>query len=457
MPKRRQQNHIRRILTFILLILTLLGCALLDPPTLFVPTPFPTAPPLPSPSAGQAPVTDPVSNVVPDIDPDIATLVNAVSQQQLTAYVKALEDFGTRSAFSTTEDPAFGIGAARKWITDEFQRVGELSNGRLRVEINEFTMDYEGFNLGQQNVVATLPGTTQNSDVIILMAHYDTRTVDLTDGASRAPGANDNGSGVALLIETARLLSPRTWNQTIVFAALAAEEQGTFGAKDLVNRAIREDWNVIAAINYDTVGGRPDIPRSIRLFALDTPNAQTDELARFYQYIGGLYVPTMPITIINELDREGRFGDQREFIQAGLPGIRLTESIEDPQYINSTRDIWSVIDYDYLQQVTQLNVALVANMAGAPPRPLSPTIVKMENDGAYWLTWPPDPQAAGYAISFRPLDSNSYPTFRFVNSSQAGNIVLTGIDNTQIYAVSMAAIDENRRISLFSPEVIIAP
>ena len=455
----RKQTRLIHIPTFILLCLTLLSCALLSPPTLFVPTPFPTAPPLDEalqPNASEV-ITDPISDVVPNIDTDIQTLVNAVSQQQLTAYVRQLEEYGTRNAFSVTDDPTFGVGAARKWITDEFQRVGQASNGRLRVELNEFDIDYNGYTAAQQNVIATLPGTAQNNDVIIVMAHYDTRSVEVTDGFSRAPGANDNGSGVALLIETARLLSSRTWNQTIIFAALAAEEQGTFGAKDLAQRSIREGWNVIAAINYDTVGGRPDIPRSIRLFALDTPNSQSDELARYYEYIGALYVPTMSVTLINALDREGRWGDQREFIQAGLPAIRLTESIEDPQYVNSTKDTWSVIDYSYLQQITQLNVAVIGNMAGGPSRPIPPTVVKMANPGTFLLTWSIDPQAAGYAIAFRPTEINSYPTFRFVNSTQAGNIVLTGFDNNQEYAVSMAAIAPNGRLGLFSGEVIMTP
>ncbi len=446
-------------LIIVLFLLTGFGCVLFSPPNLVLPTPIPTAPPL-EVALSQAPgevVTDPVSSVVPDIDLDVETLVNNVSQQQLMAYVQQLENFSTRNSYSAIDQERFGIGAARTWIYNEFLRVGASSNGRLQVRLDDFPLSFNGFSADQQNIIAILPGATRSNDVIVVMAHYDTRPGDVTDGFSRAPGADDNGSGIALLLETARLLSSRTWNQTIIFAALAAEEQGSFGSKNLVQRIIQEGTNVIAAINYDMVGGRIGIPQSIRLFAVDYMYSSSGQIARYYDYIAGLYVPTFPITIIDAIDRENRWGDHREFIYAGMPGIRLTESLEDPNLLNSTRDTWSVIDYNYLQQVTQINVAVVASMAGAPPRPAPPTIVHMADPGSFLLTWPLDPLAAGYAISFRPIEMATYPLFRFVNSAQAGKVVLTGFDPNQTYAVSMAAIDSNGRVSLFSGEVIIAP
>ncbi len=136
-----------------------------------------------------------------------------------------------------------------------------------------------------------------------------------------------------------------------------------------------------------------------------------------------------------------------------MPAIRLTESEEDPDLLNSVLDTWDLIDYGYLQQVTKLNVAVIANAVGAPAVPPTPTIAPMANPGGYILTWVPDPNAAGYIISFRPLDSGDYTPFRFVNGNQAGNIVLTGFDPSATYAVSMAAIDEKGRVSLFSNEI----
>ncbi|MEM7801919.1 MAG: M20/M25/M40 family metallo-hydrolase, partial [Chloroflexota bacterium] len=368
-----------------------------------------------------------------------------------------LESFGTRNAFSTIEESDFGIGAARRWIQSEFERVGGESSGRLTVSNEPFLLEYLDLAAEQENIVATLAGTQGNNDVIVVMAHYDSRPNSVIDGQSISPGANDNGSGVALLLETARVLSARQWNQTIVFAALSAEEQGTYGSKNLVQQLDDSGLNVIAAINYDTVGGRTDIPRSVRLFAPNIEESISGELARYYAYIGNLYVPTFPVNMVNALDREGRWGDQREFIFAGLPAVRLTESIEESELVNSVNDTWNTIDYSYLSSVTRLNVSVIANMAGSPPKPAPPTIVPTAVAGSYLLTWPRDSQAAGYAISFRPIESLTYPAFRFVNTNQAGQVVLTGYDPNQIYMVSMATLDQNGRISLFSQEVRIEP
>jgi hypothetical protein len=437
-----------------LLISLNVACALLEGPQRPV-IPTAVATPLAVNIGGGIPsetVFDPVSSIVPSLDPDIVTLVNSVSQQQLMGYVQTLQSFGTRNAFSVTDSPDSGIGAARLWIFNEFMRVG---NGRLRVDFDDFPMNFNDTITDQQNIVATLPGVTGSPDLVVIIAHYDSRPAGLTDGRSRAPGADDNASGVALLLETARLLSSRQWNQTIVMVAAAAEEQGSYGARHFVQDAILNNVNILVAINYDTIGGRIGIPQSVRLFAPDLAESNHGTLARYYDFVGEFYVPTFAVNIVNADDREGRFGDQREFARAGLPTIRLTESVEDPDLLNSPTDVWDLIDYGYLQKITQFNVAVLANAIGAPPMPIPPTIAPMANPGSFILTWVPDPRAAGYAISFRPLDSVEYAPFRFVNANQAGNIVLTGYDPNLTYAVSMAALDENGRISLFSPEFMI--
>jgi hypothetical protein len=432
------------------------SCSLLaGPQRPVIPTPVAAAPAqgivagIPSES-----VFDPVSNIVPAIDPEIESLVNSVSQQQLMGYVQTLESFGTRNAYSASDRPDFGVGAARQWIYNEFLRVG---GGRLQVRLDDFPLNYTGTVVNQQNVIATLPGALSSSDIVVIMAHYDTRPADETDGSSRAPGANDNGSGIALLLETARLLSSRQWNHTVVFAAMAAEEQGTYGARYFVQDAVLGGTNVLAAINYDTVGGRVGIPQSVRLFAPELSRSVHGELGRFYDFVGEFYLPTFPVNIINAADREGRWGDQREFVRAGMPAIRLTESVEDPDLLNSVRDSWNVIDYTYLQKVTQLNVAVVANAIGGPAVPPTPTVAPMADPGGFILTWVPDPEAAGYVISFRPVSAEDYTPFRFVAASQAGNVVLTGFEPATTYAISMAALDGRGRISLFSPELYVRP
>jgi hypothetical protein len=446
---------LRRAAGLGMVLATMLACALLEPPQVIIPTPIPTAPPLSQTmvSSGEI-VTDPVSDVVPNMDPDIETLVNAVSKQQLISYVQTLESFGTRNSFSDAARPDWGVGAARQWIFDEFTRVGQSSNGRMEVRFEDFPLTVGEFSAPQQNVVATLTGTTNPNDVIVLMAHYDTRPANPLDGVSRAPGANDNGAGVALLIESARLLSARPWNQTIIFVAMAAEEQGTFGAKNFVQNAILNNLNVLAAVNYDGVGGNYGIPQTIRLFAPDLLQSPSGELGRYVDFVGGMYVPAFPINVENAMDREERWGDHREFIFAGMPAVRLTQSLEDPVYLNSTLDTWSALDFDYLVQVVKLNVAVAGNMAGGPPRPQAPLITQMAGANTYLLTWEVSPLAAGYAISFRPLDFPSFPAFRFVSAGQAGNVALTGLDASRPHAVSIAGISATGRLGPFSAEVM---
>lgn len=454
--KKRIQPIVSVLLGVLLLMVAVSGCSLLsEPPRPVLPTPVPTAPSLEEAlAANKDIVADPVSDVVPAVDPAIMQLLDVVSQQQLMAYVQRMESFGNRNSFSPVDSDTRGIGAARRWLLAELQRVG---NGRLQVQLDEFDLTYNGKYARQGNIVATLPGTDPEGGVIVVMAHYDNRAPGITDGSTLSPGANDNGSGVALLLESARVLSARQWKQTIIFLATAAEEQGTYGARHFAKNAYLDYMDVVAAINYDSVGGRDGIPQYIRLFAPELHNSPSGELARYYDYVGGLYLPTFPVEIYDALDREGRWGDQREFVKVGMPSIRVIESQENPDLMNSKLDTWDRIDYDYLSRVVKLNIAVVANLAGAPPTPPAPIVTNMAAPGAYLLTWATSPEASGYAISFRPLDSATFAPFRFVRQAQAGNVALTDLDPDTTYAVSLTALDANGRVGDFSPEVIVGP
>lgn len=377
----------RHFLLSILLMFLVTGCALLSPPPKpSIPTPGPTALLLELQLAANNSndsIIDPVSNIIPAVDPEIVFLMENVSKQNLMGYVQTLENFGTRNTFSETERDDFGIGAARRWIFNEFLRVG---NGRLQVENQEYSFTFQGLATTQYNVIATLPGTASDSGVLVLMANYDTRAADWLDGESLAPGADDNGSGVAALIEIARIMSSRTWNRTVIFAALTAEEQGTYGSRYFVGDAWLDGAVIDAAINNDMIGGRAGIPQSVRLFAADFYTSNNGQLARYIEYVGGLYLPTFPVELIYELDREGRWGDHREFVNAGYAAIRLIESEEDLSIQNSRRDTWSLIDYDYFRKIVQLNLVTLTNIAGTPPPPSPPTVAAMSDSGRYLIT-----------------------------------------------------------------------
>ncbi|MFZ0543931.1 MAG: M20/M25/M40 family metallo-hydrolase [Candidatus Promineifilaceae bacterium] len=439
-----------------LLVLMSMACALLaSPPRPEIPTPPST------PDGGivslddlSSPSLNPTSSVVFTIDPDIEALMNAVSQQNLLAYVQTLEAFRTRHTFSETQRDDIGIGAARRWIYEEFLRVNA---GALQVAFEDFNNTFNGLTTNQRNVIATLPGVGSDPGIIILMAHYDSRNTDVLDGEGTSPGADDNATGVAILLELARLMSARSWNKTIIFAAFAAEEQGTFGSTHFVQDYMLSGRTFEAAINNDIVGGRPGIPQSIRVFSPGPETSNSRQLARYIELVGGLYMPTFGVELVDGLDREGRYSDHREFINAGVPGVRMTESVEDFSIEHTGLDRSELLDYNYLRQVAQLNLVTIANLAGSPSMPPVPVVTAV-SEGSYAITWPPDNLTAAYAISFRPLGVPVYSApFYYVNGSEAGNVALSGLDPQGTYAVSLAALDPGGKISAFSPEVIVGP
>jgi hypothetical protein len=443
----------RRILLPLSLFLLLfsVSCSLLSgPQQLVIPTP-PGGTPFASIAQAGPLITDPQGNVIEAVNPDLRGLMDLVSQQNLVGYVQTLQGFNTRNTYSVADEEGQGIGAARRWLFNEFIRVG---NGRLLVEVDEFPVNQGGVVYNQQNIIATLQGTGSHPGVIVISAHYDSRSIDPLNGSSFAPGANDNGSGVAALLEAARVLSSREWNQTIIFVAFAGEEQNRLGSSHFVSDRLLNGWRFDAMMSTDIVGGHPGISQSIRLFSPGPNGSPPRQLARYMQYVGGMYLPQFPYNLIDAEDRPGRYSDHVSFLQAGIPAVRLTESEEDPNRQHNGSDTAEWIDFNYLRQVTQLNIAVLGNAAGAPGLPVAPSLSPMAESGAYILTWIPDSNAAGYAISFRPVGSSGYPQFRYVNSSEAGNVAITGLDPSVQYAVSIAGLDGNGRIGLFSLEVL---
>jgi hypothetical protein len=256
-------------------------------------------------------------------------------------------------------------------------------------------------------------------------------------------------------------MSSQQWNQTIMFVAFAAEEQGTHGSKHFVQDRMLDGFQFDAVLNNDIVGGRPGIPQSIRVFSVPDDLSTSRQFARYIEYVGSVYIPGFSVALQNTLDRVDEFGqrysDHREFINAGVPAVRITESVEDVTIQHTSLDTADLIDYGYLRHSTQLSLAVVANAAGGPVRPAPPTVSNMADAGGFLITWTPDPTANAYAISFRPLGSATYPPFRLVSIEDAGNVALTGFDPTTTYAVSIAGIDISGRLGLFSNEIIIEP
>ncbi|MCB0028253.1 MAG: M20/M25/M40 family metallo-hydrolase, partial [Anaerolineales bacterium] len=220
----------------------------------------------------------------PSLDPAIQALLSGpggVSEEQLQLYVRTLQGFGTRHTLSEVQGEERGIGAARRWIYNTFLEVG---NGRLEVRFDDFPAQVNGLVSNQRNVVATLQGRSGYEGVVLITAHYDTRGANINDGTVNAPGADDNASGIAMMLEVARVMSTRDWEQTIMFVAFAVEEQNTQGSRHFVqNVMIRNNVQIDGVINNDTIGGRVGIPQTVRMFAEGTDTSPHREFARYYR------------------------------------------------------------------------------------------------------------------------------------------------------------------------------
>lgn len=379
-------------------------------------------------------------------DPDIRRLVGEISAERIEASIRQLVAFKTRHTLSATDDPKIGIGAARNWIKAEFERYRDASGGRLVVEFDAFDQPPTPPRLPQGgrivNVVATLPGTdpAAKDRVYVVSGHYDSRSLGVMDTDTVAPGANDDGSGTAAVLELARVMSRYRFEATIVFMTVAAEEQGLQGAAHWASEAKRKGVQVAGMITNDIIGNtlHEDGTRDrshVRLFAEGVPapvapgrelpadviaqlrtGGENDfpprQLARAIQAIGAAYVPQLPVRIVYRRDRFLRGGDHSPFLDAGFAAVRFTEPYEvfarqhqDVRVENGVHygDTPDFVDFAYAADVTRVNAAALAELARAPAAPSGVEVetAKLDNDTA--LRWLPnrEPDLAGYRIVWR--------------------------------------------------------
>lgn len=374
-------------------------------------------------------------------DADIVAMLEEVSAANLQTLVEKLVSFHTRHSLSNTTSDERGIGAARRWIKAELERYAETSGGRLRVEFDSFTVEPDGRRITRRvtmkNVLATLPGTDPNDDRVFLVSgHYDSRASGANDSTSFAPGANDDGSGTAVVMELARVMSRRRFPATIVFAAVAGEEQGLFGSKHLAERAQKEGWNVVAMITNDIVGntrssGTHLLDNSrLRVFSEGVPANEPErrvrlrraiggendgparQFARYIKEVGERYVDQMQVVLIYRRDRFLRGGDHTPFSRLGYTAVRFTEMNEnflhqhqDVREENGVQygDLPEFVDFDYMAKVARINLAVLANLALAPAAPDSVGIVLrgLRNDTTLRWQVPRGRRPAGYVVLMR--------------------------------------------------------
>jgi hypothetical protein len=378
-------------------------------------------------------------------DVDIKSMINDVSAKNVENTVRKLVSFGTRHTMSDTLSTTSGIGAARNWIKAEFEKYSKASGGSLKVEFDTFIQPADGRRVLKdavlKNVLAILPGIDPtDSRVFIVSGHYDSRASQANDATSKAPGAVDDASGTAVTMELARVMSTQKYNATIIFVAAVGEEQGLYGAAHLAKRAKQEGWNVVAMITNDivgnTYGGETDLKdnTSVRVFSEGVPVNETKqegslrisigsendsparEFARYVKEVSERYVSQLNVKLIYRRDRYLRGGDHTAFSQEGFAAVRFTEMNEnfdrqhqDVRVENGVDygDMPDFADYNYIQKVCRMNLAVLANIAKAPAEPLNVGIVTSDLTNNTTLKWeaPKSKKPAGYYILMRETTS----------------------------------------------------
>jgi len=418
-------------------------------------------------------------------DPEITAALNDVSAEKIRANIEKLVSFGTRSTLSAQDQQSIaaglGIGAAREWIKAEFERYSKDCGSCLEVKEDSFLQppaDRIPSQTQITSVYAVLKGTDPESSkrVVLVTGHYDSRNSDNLDIKGDAPGANDDGSGTAVSLECARVLSRHKFPGTIIFLTVAGEEQGLNGSTHFAEMAKQQGWNIEAVLNNDIVGGNKDPQQDtsvVRVFSEGVPVAANDqqlrtirmlggesdspsrELARYIAEIGRTYDAGVTPMLVFRLDRYLRGGDHYAFNQQGFAAVRFTEFRENftrqHQNVRTENgieygDLPKFVDFNYLSHVARLNAATLASLAAGPAPPANVRLVtrNLENDST--LTWeaPPGERPAGYEVLWRPTTSGEWEHLEKVGNANRATLKMSK-DNV-IFAVR--AVDGRGHASL---------
>ncbi|EKE82083.1 M28 family metallopeptidase [Idiomarina xiamenensis] len=391
----------------------------------------------------------------------------AVSADHIERDIRKLVGFGTRHTLSETESDTRGIGAARRWIKAEFEQISADCGGCLEVFYVSDTISGEPRIPNATEVVSVVAiqrGQTDPERYVLMSGDIDSRVSDVMDFTSDAPGANDNASGVAGTLEAARVLSQYKFNGSIVYAALAGEEQGLFGGKILAAKAQQDNWRLKAVLNNDMIGNIEGINgvidnTTVRVFAEGTRVTETaDEarkrrftggevdspsrnLARYIDWMADRYVANLDAMVIYRLDRFGRGGHHRPFNDLGYPGVRIMETNEN--YNRQHQDLRTEnginygdtidgVNFDYAAKLTALNAVTLASMAWAPNPPANVDI-KGAVSADTTLSWDigngNSDDVAGYKVYWRATDAPNWQHSRFVGNVNQYTLKNIVIDN----------------------------
>jgi len=408
---------------------------------------------------------------------DIYSIAIEPSAERIQADIQTLVDFGTRHTLSETQSDTRGIGAARRWIFAEFEKISADCGGCLEVIYVSDTVSGENRIPDPVEVVSVLAiqkGTIDPNRYVMMSGDIDSRVTDPLNGTDDSPGANDNASGMAGTIEAARILSKRKYAGSIIYAGLSGEEQGLFGGKIVAEHALKEGWEIKGVLNNDMISNITGIDgvtdnATARVFSEGTRANETEAEARARRFTGGevdspsrnlaryikaqadQYMTNLNVMLIYRLDRFGRGGHHRPFNVVGIPGIRIMETHEhyDRQHQDLRTeggiiygDTMEGVDSQYAAKLTALNMVTMAGMAGAPPFPANVEATGAVQPSAK-LSWETPENAsnlAGYRVHWRLTTAPEWTHSRFigkVNEWEFKNLV---IDN-YFFGVSAVAKD----------------
>jgi hypothetical protein len=388
----------------------------------------------------------------PSPDARLRSIIAPVSAVQMKKTVETLVGFGTRHTLSSQTDPKRGIGAALKWADGQFKSFG--------LETVRPCDTFQGERVPTPtricDAVAIQRGTERPNDVVIITGHIDSRVSDPLNANAFEPGANDDGSGTAAVIEAARVLSKHKFPGTIVYSVDSGEEQGLYGAKVIANYAKAKGWNVIANLNNDIVGnscgsdgvcdsthvrifsegprwqGHEDLAKEIRSFGGEN-DAPSRNISRYLDSLADRLKIGLDVRQIWRNDRFGRGGDHTEFLNLGFPGVRFTVAVENYNWQHQDvrveqgvhyGDTIDHMDFPYLAKVAKLNIAALAGIASAPPPPEPKVEGAVSTDTT--LSWAGDPSVGSYKVWWRRTDENNWQAFRSTELKSCKLVVIGG-------------------------------
>ena len=399
---------------------------------------------------------------------DIYTIIDAVSAERIASDIRTLANFGTRHSLSDTLSNQRGIGAARRWIKKEFEKISRECGNCLEVRYQKnYHVPGDGERIVKpvwiNNVLAIQKGIEFPNRYIIMSGDIDSRITDPTNYTDDSPGANDNASGMAGTIEAARVLTKYQFKNSIIYVGLAGEEQGLFGGKGLAEKAKKEGWNIIGILNNDMIGNIEGVDgvidnRSFRIFSEPVPPTETEsqrvarrfyggevdgisrQLARYVHKATKTYMPEMNPMLIYRLDRFSRGGHHRPFNDQGFAGIRIMEAHENynrqHQDIRTENgiaygDVIAGVNFQYAKKLTAVNAIVLAQLAWAPPAVKSLSIGGAVAPAAKFR-WEKvnSKEVAGYKIYWRDTTSPIWQHSRFVGDINAYTLDGIVIDNS---------------------------